>query len=238
MSSKCGFLIGLFSNHMVGLQTFIKCSGYKSIMLNAEFKLLRAFLQNPSKELYGREIERKVGTTHERTIVYLNKLVEQKVLIKEKKGKQVFYRINKSSILAQKALSFAELEKRMKFVSDRKAGFIVHDTISFTLKECQDSIYFVLLFGSVARKQDAKSSDIDLLYVLIKNGKTKKKLEEIIKQRKIITGKEISLHMVSIDELKKLWLKEPVYKNIWDERIVFFGEDNFWRFVLKMGEPL
>ena len=42
----------------------------------------------------------------------------------------------------------------------------------------------------------------------------------------------------TVEELESRWQKEPVYANIWDERVVFFGEENFWRFVLKKGEPL
>ena len=195
-------------------------------------------MHNPSKELYGREIERLAGTTHERTIVYLNKLVSQKALVREERGRQVFYRINKEHELAQKALSFAELKRKIEFSKDNEIAFIIQDIVSQTLKECQTSIYFVLLFGSMARKQNTKSSDIDLLFVLIQDGKIKNKLEEIIKKRENITGKKISLHTMSIDELEKRWLREPIYKNIWDERIVFYGEENFWRFVLKNGEPL
>jgi predicted nucleotidyltransferase len=207
-------------------------------MLNAEFKLFEAFLHNPSKELYGREIERLAGTTHERTITYLNKLVNQKALIREKRGRQVFYRINKEHELVQKALSFAELKKRIEFSKHNEIAFTIQNLVSQELKEYQTSIYFIILFGSVARKQNAESSDIDLLLVLIQDGKIKSKLEEIIKRREKITGGKISLHAVTIEELEKGWLKEPIYKNIWDERIVFYGEENFWRFVLKNGEPL
>jgi predicted nucleotidyltransferase len=207
-------------------------------MLNAEFKPLGAFLYSPSKELYGREIERLAGTTHERTIVYLSKLVNQKVLIREKRGRQVFYRINKENELAQKALSFEELNRKIEFARHSKTAFTVQDVTSETLKECQTSIYFVLLFGSTARNEHTESSDIDLLFVLIQDGKIKNRLEQIVKKREEVTGKKISLHIISIDELEKRWLREPIYKNIWDERIVFYGEENFWRFVLKNGEPL
>lgn len=56
-------------------------------MLSPEFKLLDAFLQNPSKELYGRQIERLIRTNHERAVAYLNKLVDDYgVLGKERKG--------------------------------------------------------------------------------------------------------------------------------------------------------
>jgi len=222
---------------MAGLSTFIYDTCHNESMLNPEFKLLGAFLHGPSKELYARQIERMTGTNHERAGAYLAELVAQKALLREEKGKQVFYRLNRQNELVQKALAFAELERKINFVKGSKEGFIAQDLVMRIVREYRPSIYFILLFGSVARGHQREESDIDLLFVLLDNGKTKAKIGGIIKKQEMLTGKEISFHPVSIKELEKLWSKEPVYKNIWDERIVFFGEENFWSFVLKEGEP-
>ncbi len=206
-------------------------------MLNQEFKLLNAFLQNPSKELYGREIERFTETNHERAIVYLGKLVNSKILFRETKGRQVFYRINKQNEIVQKALSVAEMERKMAFIKKNKDGFLIYDLVSQVINEFRPAVYFIILFGSVARGHATEGSDIDVLFVLLQNGKTESSIREIIKKKTLITGKEFSFHPVLLPELKKRWLKEPIYKNIWEERVVFFGEENFWNFVLKEGEP-
>lgn len=207
-------------------------------MLSPEYKILKAFLNNPSKELYGREIERLAKTSHERTISYLNELVKKKVLIRETRGRQVFFKLNKNNELTIKALSLGEMERKTEFMAGNDLAFVIRDVIFRAIKECQPYIYSVMLFGSVARKQQRESSDIDLLFILLKNGRIKSRIESIIKQQSTITGKEIQLHTVTVAELEKRWRKEPVYRNIWDERIVFYGEENFWRFVLSKGEPL
>lgn len=221
---------------MVYFQTFIKSSSNNTIMLSSEFKVLTAFLKTPSKELYGREIERLANTTHERTLNYLNGLTNKKILSKEKRGKQVFYRLNKNNILTLKALSIAELEKRIEFTKTSHEASAITDF----LRKSSDlglDVKFILLFGSVARKQSTKQSDIDLLFVLNKNGKAEQNLTKLARERETITGKSFSLHITNIKELEKRWLKEPIYRNIWDERIVLFGEEDFWRFVLTKGEP-
>ena len=207
-------------------------------MLNQEFKLLNAFLFNPTKALYAREIERLTKTNHERAGVYLDKLTTaQRVLIREKRGKQVFYHLNKNSELARKALAFAEMERRIKFVHTSERGSMVRNIVYEVLKEHQPYIYFIALFGSLARGHQTEDSDIDLLFVLLDNGKTRKKIEEILKKQEIITGKKISFHPITLGELERGWFKEPVYTNIWHERVIFFGEENFWNFVIKKGEP-
>ena len=222
---------------MAGLPTFINYCSDSKFMLGPEFKLLGAFWHSPTKELYARQIERMTETNHERAGVYLAELVAQKALLREEKGKQVFYRLNRQNELVLKGLAFAELEKKINFVKGNKDGFIAQDLVLQIVRECRPSLYFVLLFGSVARGHQREGSDIDLLFVLAGNGKTKTKIEEIIKKQEMLCGKTIAFHPVSVKELEKLWKKEPVYKNIWDERIVFFGEENFWSFVLKEGEP-
>ncbi|MFA5050068.1 MAG: nucleotidyltransferase domain-containing protein [Candidatus Micrarchaeia archaeon] len=205
-------------------------------MLSPEFKILTAFLKTPSKELYGREIERLANTTHERTLNYLNELTNKKILFKEKKGKQVFYKLNKNNILTLKALSIAELEKRIEFSKKSKESSIIMDFLR-KVSDLNLDIEFILLFGSVARNQSTKQSDIDLLFVLNKNRKAEQSLTKLAKERETITKKSFSIHIITLKELGKRWLKEPVYRNIWDERIVLFGEEDFWRFILTKGEP-
>lgn len=222
---------------MVGLPTFINITEYNTIMLSPEFRLLSAFLQNPSKELYGRQIERMTKTSHERAFVYLANLTHQKVLIAEKKGRQIFYRLNKQNELVKKALALAELERKIDFLKKNECGTSIQHLVLEIINATGAGVYFVILFGSVARGQAKEASDIDLLFVLLQNGKIKSKIEESVKRMGIVTGERFSFHSITLSGLEKRWLKEPVYKNIWDERIVLLGEENFWTFVLKQGEP-
>ncbi len=229
--------IGLNSNHVVGFQTIINNSDHNEFMLDTEFKPLTAFLHHPSQELYGRQIERMVGATHERSIAYLKSLVNKKILLRELKGKQVFYRLNKHNELVQKTLSIAELEKKREFIKKNRDGSIVYSLVSQVTDNYRTSVYFILLFGSVARNDQRTESDIDLLFVLVEKGKIEDEIEKIVKKQEMLTGKKISFHPITLTELEKEWRKKGIYKNIWDDRVVFFGEENFWNFVLKMGEP-
>lgn len=179
-------------------------------MLDPEFKLLTAFLHNPYKELYGRQIERMTKTTHERSIAYLKSLVNAKVFLREKKGNQVFYRLNRHNELVQKALAFAELENKREFIKKNDQGSIVYSLVSEVADNLRTSVYFVLLFGSVARSQQRESSDIDLLFVLVGDGKTRNEIEKIVKKHEMLTGKRISFHPINLNELEKEWRKSYI----------------------------
>lgn len=223
---------------MAGKTAFINCTDNNEYMMSPEFDLLGAFLQNPSKSLYAREIERLTKTNHERAGVYLEKLSKvHRILIREERGKQVFYHLNKNSELVRKILAFAEMERRTKFVRTNELGATVRTIIHEVLKECSPYVYFVALFGSVARGHQREDSDIDLFFVLLDTKKVKKRIGEMLKKQEMLIGKKISFHPISLAELEKEWSKKPVYKNIWDERIIFYGEENFWNFIIKWGEP-
>ncbi len=206
-------------------------------MLSPEFKVFKAFLKSPSKELYGRQIDSLTGINHERAVAYENRLVEHGALIREKKGVQVFYRVNTQNEIARKALSVAELERKIDFIKKTSNGLSLYSLVSDMVKAGGAGVYFVILFGSMARGEVRESSDIDLLFVLHKNGKTREKIGGIIRRIVNASGDRFSFHSILLSELEKQWLKEPVYRNIWDERVVLFGEENFWQFVLKNGEP-
>lgn len=205
-------------------------------MLAQKYKILASFLDEPSKEKYGREIERDVDLSHERVVSYLKELAEEKVLSFEKKGRQVFYSINKENDAVKRIMSSLEYERKQKFLANNKTiAFLLHELKKDVLSTQKSEIQFILLFGSMARGQAKADSDVDLLVVSAAE-KEPAAMRETIKKRSKIAGRGVSLHFISLDDLEKFWHKEPVYKNIWRERIVLYGEDRFWEFVLEKGE--
>lgn len=208
-------------------------------MLSKEFKIIKAFLFRPFEKLYGREIERQTGITHSRAVAYLKSLVEQKILVSQRRGNQVLYSINPNNELTLKALSIAELERKRNFFEDKLVEkSILYRLMANALDQCAYAIQFSLLFGSSAREHARESSDLDVLFVISGNKNTKKSLEEMGVKLEASTGRKISIHVVSMKEIEKLWLSEPAYKGIWNDRIVLYGEEQFWNFVFKMGDHL
>ena len=205
-------------------------------MLAQKYKLLSAFLFEPSKEKYGREIERAAGFSHERAVSYLKDLVKEKVLLCERKGRQVFYRLNRKSEAVTRIMSALEYERTREFLrSNKDAAVLLYDLKNDILSSKKGEIQFLVIFGSMARGESRAMSDIDLLAVTV-SGKEPGGVRERIKRRSKIHGIDFSVHFVSLDELEKSWHKEPIYKNIWRERIVLYGESRFWEFVIEVGE--
>lgn len=204
--------------------------------------ILETFLKEPTKPQYIRQIANNCKLSYERVQYYLNELEKIKLLHSKVKGKIKEYSLNRRHELALKIFSILEMEKRQAFYSKNPQ---FQSWLSTMMSEfSKDAIItsdtrFILLFGSTARGDSRESSDVDLLVVARTTDST---LESVIKSVKTkleaISGKTFSFHIVNYKEFTAKWKKEPVYATIWLDHIVLSGEENFWKEVLEMGEPI
>ncbi|MEK6979376.1 MAG: nucleotidyltransferase domain-containing protein [Candidatus Micrarchaeota archaeon] len=190
------------------------------------FYCLRPFQFDPLGEKYGLEIEREISATgfdisHETVFAYLNHYCRSGILRKKKRGRQTYFSVVPEN--AMSVLALLEQERTHLFLQKSKLAMLLTE-ISF---ECS----FALLFGSAARSQERESSDVDILVV---DGKSN---EDIISKKEAVFGIKISIHSVSMKELKSQWHKEPVYKGIWRDRTILKNYTRFWELALKEGKP-
>jgi len=204
--------------------------------------ILEAFLKEPTKPQYIRQIANNCKLSYERVQFYLKELEKIKLLHSKLKGKIKEYIINRRHELALKLFSILEMEKRQAFYSKNHQ---FQSWLSTMLGEFSkdattaSDIRFILLFGSTARGDSRKGSDVDLLVV---TRAADSALEAVVKAVKTkleaISGKTFSFHIVNSKEFTVKWKKEPVYATIWLDYIVLSGEENFWKEVLELGEPI
>ena len=205
--------------------------------------ILSAFFHSPSKPQYIRQITSNCELSYERVQHYLKELEKLKVLRSETKGKIKEYTINKKHELVLKIFSILEMEKRQMFFSKNPQfqAWLANlsDELSKNLDKSTAEIPFILLFGSTARGDARAGSDVDILVVARKIDLTLKKTINRQKAKlEALSGKVFSFHLVDYSEFADKWKKEPVYATIWLDKIILFGEENFWRKVLDKGEPL
>jgi predicted nucleotidyltransferase len=111
------------------------------------------FLKEPYKEFYLREIAKKAKISVFAAKKYADSLVEQKILLEERRANLRYFKANLSSRavkLIKSSLGVYEIEK---------SGLIEY------IKEKIENLSAIVLFGSVAKGEDALNSDIDLLIV-------------------------------------------------------------------------
>ena len=212
--------------------------------------ILTTFIKEPSKPQYIRQIANNCELSYERVQFYLKELEKVGGLKSKTKGKIKEYTINRKNELNLKLFALLELDRRQNFYHKNPKlqvwlQILVNELFSNeSMKKLVGAsladIKFVILFGSTAREEAKIESDLDILIVVKNKDRNFEKYAETMVTQKMgaLTGKKFSMHLVNIEEFKMKWNKEPVYATIWLDHLILYGEENFWREVLELGEPI
>jgi len=119
----------------------------------SDLVILEYFFENPYEEVYLRELSRKIKLSVFTVKNTIDKLVSEGILIEETKGKMRYVKVNLENIF----FKFLKISFNIKKIMDSK--IIQH------LVENIPALASVILFGSVAKGEDDKKSDIDLLII-------------------------------------------------------------------------
>ena len=169
-------------------------------------KFVEFFLINPYKEIYLRELAKKLKISPFATKKYADVAVKEGLVLEEKKANLRYLKANTSNLFY----------KHLK-ISYNIRQLIKSNLIGF-LKNNLANVTSIILFGSLAKAEDTDESDIDILII----GKQKHlSLNEF--QDKL--NKEITLHFFSWSEWNsKAKEDHPFYYEIINHGIPLYGE--------------
>ena len=114
--------------------------------------LLVLFFLNPEASYYLRELERRLKVSPGALARELKNLAAEEILLRERRGKEVFYRINQDH----------SLHKEIKGIIEKTAG--IPAALSRGLRGLKE-IREAYLYGSIVTGKMEPRSDIDLLLV-------------------------------------------------------------------------
>jgi predicted nucleotidyltransferase len=168
-------------------------------------KILKFFYENPYEEIYLRQLAKKLNLSSFSVKRYLDILVEEKMVNEIRKGKARFFRANLNN------LAFRHLKIAFTLNKILKSGLIDF------LKTKIPLVSSIVIYGSIARGEDTKKSDVDLLII---GEKVKVDLEKFKKK----LGREITLLIYRPAEWKKkASANRGFYQNIIVDGIVVYG---------------
>lgn len=184
---------------------------------NKYLEILKQFLTDYGRELYGRSLVGKVPLSQKGIALALEELEKKSILKSKKEGSIKFYRLNLMNSEIKDVVISTEITKKIEF-------FKKHRKIAHIFKK-DDRI--IGIFGSYAKEAEKDGSDIDVFVV------GNKKKPDYDSQGKIYDLK-ISTVYFSEKEFKKL-IKEKnnLCKEIIKNHIIIFGIEKFvntvWR---------
>lgn len=201
-------------------------------------KILEVFLKDPFKEIHLREIARKSCVSVNNVDNSLRLFVKDDMFKRREVSNMVFFRPNLENEELLKMFEYLELEKKKGFYNKNKriARLIqkyTEDIVALSDKKIQ----LVILFGSVAREEWNKGSDIDILMVV--SGK-ENEVAPILNKAKIDISPLLEIRPISTTTEKfreGFKNRTEFYDELWKDRVVLYNEFLFWQLVKEGGRP-
>lgn len=185
---------------------------------NKYFEILKPFLGNYNREIYGRELIGKVKLSQKGIALVLEDLEKKSILKSKKQGTLRYYRLNLEYSEIRDVLAIAEFMRKVEFLSQQRK-------LASILKEDNRIIG---IFGSYAKGTQKEDSDIDIF--IIGNNKENYYTKQ---------GKKYDLNISAKFFPKKIWVRLLKEKNslcneIINYHILLFGIEDFiglsWRY--------
>jgi predicted nucleotidyltransferase len=171
---------------------------------NLKEKLMEFFIEEPEKEFYVRELARILKKSPATISKYLKILRNENILLGKKRYNHLLFKANTENE------KFKQTKINYNLNKLRGSGIV-----EFLLKEFNPEA--IVLFGSFAKGENIKSSDIDLLVI------TPAKKELNLEKFESRLGHKIQLFILSNKEIIKLKEKNKELLNSFINGIVLEG---------------
>lgn len=167
------------------------------------FTLVQFFLENPYKEVHLRELAKMLHISPFAVKKYADRMLKEGLLIEERKANVRLFKANAPNLV------FKHLKIAYSLQGIQKAGLVA------SLKSGIAGVSAIVLFGSMAKGEDDKNSDMDLVVI-----GTKKE-----KGNKLNIKREANLHLFSWTRWKKEAKENPAfYGDVIVSGIALYGE--------------
>ena len=202
-------------------------------------RLLQAMFEHPLDSVYISELARRAGVDPGNTKRYLEKFGEFGIVKLSRQGRTTIVTANLASPEMKKIFELYEIDRTKEYLADhwkQLAG--ITDAIAALTHEIPD-IRLVVLFGQNALELD-QTQRVNLGFV-IGAERSVPEIKGQIAERLERSRFPLHANLVfrSVGEADCAWKNGGVPgAELWQTRIVLFGEDYFWRMVARHGAPV
>jgi predicted nucleotidyltransferase len=153
----------------------------------ARVEILSAFLMNPEKERYVREVARITGEDYKNVSRELRNLEEIGLLSSRNEGNLKFFGINKGFVIYEELKSI--------FMKTRGVARVLKEAISR-----EKDIDYALIYGSFAMGTERAESDIDVMVI---GGVSLEAVLALLRGPEEILSREINVSLYDLQEIQK-----------------------------------
>jgi predicted nucleotidyltransferase len=200
-------------------------------------KILEVFMSDPAKEIHLREASRLSKVSLNNVNDTLRQFVKDGLFKRREISNMSLFKPNLDNEDLLKLFEYMELKRKKEFYGKNKSIARLLEKYTANITELSKrQIQLVVLFGSVARGEWVKGSDIDILAV---SSNKDSDAINILNKAKIDVSPLLEIRPISTtiekftEGLKK---KTEFYYELWNDRIVLYNESLFWQLVREGNE--
>ena len=187
--------------------------------MKTEEKIVKSFIEEKDPKTI-RAISKSINSDYRITHIAIQRLLSKKILFSKTIGKSVLCELNNSYYGIE--IYEAENKRKMILLKNKNINQLYKEIIN----KIDSSLFIFLVFGSYAKNQHIKSSDIDLMFI-----SNDRKFEDKISD--IISLLPIKIHVLVFTEKEFIRMKESkklnVIKEAIENNIVLYGIENYYR---------
>ena len=190
--------------------------------MKTENKILKHLIDT-KEAMTIRGLSQKIKSDYKIVHTAVNRLIEKGLLSSKRIGRSI--QVVFTNRLTKEVFE-AEFDRKEKRLLNKNLNLMLE-----SIKRDLDTVNFVLLlFGSYAKKQETKSSDIDLMFIVFDN-KIENKIEEIIsvlplKIHALVFSESQFMNMKNSQELNVV--KEAIKSNV-----ILHGTEQYYELLKK-----
>ncbi len=182
-------------------------------------------MPQPFKTHSVKQISELIKTSYALTYDSIKTLLDKRMIKAQRMGNSLACQLNLSA--DPQLLAASSLAHSNKFLDKVSFGFIIDEIKS----KLADSIYILILFGSWAKGTAAKTSDIDLLFV-VQNKEDIEKTKKTIKSTLSSTNVKIEFNVITAEWLIKMFNeKNTVGRKVLEASIILHGAEQYYAMV-------
>ena len=158
-------------------------------------EILKHFMENPEREIHIRELAKEAKISPTTATNYLEELKKENLLSKEKSRNVILYKANSDNPLFKETKKYYNIKKILK------SGLLDYLNQELNYPEA------IILFGSYAKGENIKRSDVDIFI------STESKKQVSLKEFERKLGAEIHLFIYSKKQIEELKVKNKELLN-------------------------
>jgi len=200
-------------------------------------KILEVFLKDPFKEIHLREIARLSKSSLANVDNSMRLFVKNDMFKRNDMSNSTFFKPNLENDETIKIFEFLEIERRKVFyLKNKNIARLLKKYTDTVIELSNKKIQIVILFGSVARGEWKRGSDIDILAVVLEKANG---IVDILNKAKTDVSPLLEIRPITTTTKKfteGFKANTEFYDNLWQDRVVLYNEFLFWQLIKEGGE--